>query len=113
MSIRILDNVSISVGAGLSPSAITFPISVSDAAILNNMLAVGDIVYLVATDSMRQEVMMYTHNAVLMGTPPQITVARGKLGTTAKTWGVNTCLRTTLTEGVISALICQKIAQGC
>jgi hypothetical protein len=114
MPIRLLSNASSPITQGISPSATTVtPKNHAFVTQLNTVLDIGDVLYLVLADATRTETVAYTHTALISETSPTITIVRGQLGTTAKTWGVGTCMTSTLTEGILNALICQKIRQGC
>jgi hypothetical protein len=114
MSIRFLPNFpTILLTVGVAPSTVSFSIGAAAAININATFTIGDVVYLVLADGTREEVIKYTHNELINITSPVLPVTRGQLGTTAKTWGKSSCLKFSLTEGILNELICQKIRQGC
>ena len=112
--LKLIDNLTLVLSAGITPTDTAVTVSSIDAAKLN-ALTVGRFTYLTFNTGSRMETVKYTHTLPLVIVPGTMAllVARAQLGTTAKSWPVKSCLKTEMTVAVTEALICQKITEGC
>ena len=113
--LRILDGFKLVLQAPLQPTDNAVSVSSADAIKLNSLMAIGDTSYFVLEDGRGIEQMRYTHSAVIISPPGTLplSVDRAMLGTGRRAWPVRACMSTKITEGVLNAFICQRIAGGC
>jgi hypothetical protein len=110
--LRLLDGVTLTLQQNLTPAATTIKVSAADALKLNKM-TVGDIAYLTFMDGRGIETVKYTHSGVITAAPGTVNVPvdRAQLGTTAKAWPKNACLRVHLTEPVLTQFIAEAMVR--
>ena len=113
--LRILDGFKLVLQTPLQPADNAVSVSSADALKLNSLMAIGDTAYFVLEDGRGTEQMRYTHGAAIASPPGTLPlpVDRALLGTARRAWPIRSCLSTKPTEGVLNALICQRIAGGC
>lgn len=112
--LKLIDNLTLTLSAGIVPTDTAISVSSIDAAKLN-VLPIGGFTYLTFNTGSRMESVKYTHTLAIVVVPGtmSILVARAQLGTTAKSWPIKSCLKTEMTVAITEALICQKITEGC